>query len=244
VNAPLEALLTLQHEDTAIRAIESRAAALAPRLGQLEQARQAALKALDGARGAVAREEERYATLATRVADFRRLTERAVAHGEQAAARQAAAATAQYDIARKALTEAEQELNGSAARLVALKGAVTAAEQRLAALEAEQAPARAEVEAQRGILVREMQAARAKRADAARAVDAPTLSRYDRVSARRRGPAVYAIRATARGFSCGSCDTTVATQRRPQFVAGAIEVCEGCGVLLYYAKPAEEHATA
>ena len=127
---------------------------------------------------------------------------------------------------------------------MALKGAVAAAEQRVGALEEEQLPARAEVEEQRRVLVRDMQAARTRRAESARAVDAQTLSRYERVSARRRGPAVYPIRATARGFSCGSCDTTVATQRRPQFVAGAIEVCEGCGVLLYYAKPAEEHAEA
>ena len=244
MNAHLEALLTLQEDDTAIRALEARAMALAPRLAQLDAARQAAEKALTGAQAAVEREEARHAQLATRAADFRRLTDRASAASEQVAVRQAAAAGAQYDIARKALSEAEQELNGSAARLVALKGAVTAAEQRLTELDEEQKPGRDEVAAQRRAIATELRRALATRAEAAKAVDPATLGRYDKVTLRRRGQAVYPVRATGRGFSCASCDTTVATQRRPQLVAGAIDVCEGCGVLLYYAKPAEETATA
>lgn len=243
-NDRLAALLRLQQDDTAIRALESRALALKPRLAQLDSARAAALKAVDGAHAAVQREEERYTTLATRAADFRRLTERASAATEQVGMRQAAAAGAQYDIARKALTEAEQEMNGSAARLVALKGAVTAAEQRLAALEEEQAPARAEVDEERKVLADELRRALATRDASVKAVEPGVLRNYEKVAARRRGPAVYPVRATPRGFSCGSCDTTVATQRRPALVAGAIDVCEGCGVLLYYEKPAEEPATA
>jgi predicted nucleic acid-binding Zn-ribbon protein len=243
VNAKIAALLTLQADDDAIRAIEARANGIVPRVAALDTERQAADKAVAGARAALDREEERHGTLQQRADDFRRLTDRASAQSDRVDARHAAAAGAQWEIARKALADAEAELNGSAARLVALKGALTAAEQRVVQLAEQQRPQRDEIAAEVGELRRELGVLRARRAQSAQAVDATTLSRYDRVRTRRRAQAVYPVKPTPRGFSCGACDTAVATQRRTALAAGAIDVCEGCGVLLY-ARPAGDDASA
>jgi hypothetical protein len=56
------------------------------------------------------------------------------------------------------------------------------------------------------------------------------LSTYDRVRTRRRSETVFPLR----GPSCSACDTAIPTQRRAAMAAsGALEMCEGCGVLLY-----------
>ena len=59
------------------------------------------------------------------------------------------------------------------------------------------------------------------------------LGTYDRVRRRRRAEAVFPLR----GPSCGACDTAVPTQRRAAMASsGALEMCEGCGALLYAAE--------
>ena len=75
-----------------------------------------------------------------------------------------------------------------------------------------------------------MAEARRKRETTSRSVPRPMLTKYDKVRARRRGETVFPLR----GQSCGACDTAVPTQRRAAMAAtGALEMCEGCGVLLY-----------
>jgi hypothetical protein len=158
------------------------------------------------------------------------MNERAVSQLDQVRkAHHASAAGAQVDISRRALTDAEAELHASGTRLSGLQSALDGAEQRIQDIEGEQAPLREAVEAERQVLERELVGARQARAGLARHVDARLLQKYERVRSRRRGPAVFALHR----FACGSCDTAIPTQRRAGMLAGTIEVCESCGVLLY-----------
>ena len=235
MNDQLEALLALQTADVTLLGLERRLAELAPRLTRLDAEREAATKAIVTARDAIGRENERHAQLSERAQEFRRMNERAVSQMDQVRkAAHATAAGSQVDISRRALTEAESELHASGLRMSTLQHAVQAAEERAARVGVEQEPARAEVQAQRAALEREIAGARAGRDSLARAVDPRLLSRYDRVRSRRGGPAVFALH----NFTCGNCDTAIPTQRRAGMLAGAIEVCESCGVLLHAAAPA------
>ena len=118
-------------------------------------------------------------------------------------------------------------------RLADLRQAVEAQQSAVADVEREQAPLRADLERERGALEEEIAAARATRERAAGQVPRMLLSRYDRIRARRQSDALYPLR----GPSCGNCDTAIPLQRRHQMQAsGAVEVCEGCGVLLYAAQ--------
>ena len=237
MNDQLDALLALQSADDAVQAIESRLAALAPRLSAFDAERQQAERALAQARAAYDRESERHAHLSERAQDFRRMNERAVAQLDQVRkAAHATAAGAQVDISRRALADAEAELHAAGLRLSTLRNAVTGAEERLAGIDEAQAPAREAVAAERGVIEGELTEARRARAERAGRVEARLLAKYDRVRSRRRGRAVFALR----GFNCGSCNTAIPTQRRTVMMAGAIEVCESCGALLYAApSPAE-----
>jgi predicted nucleic acid-binding Zn-ribbon protein len=57
-------------------------------------------------------------------------------------------------------------------------------------------------------------------------------SKYDRIrGGKKRTEAVFAMS----GMSCGNCDTAIPMQRRHVMNnTGAIDVCEGCGVLMYF----------
>lgn len=232
MNDQIDALLALQTADDGLQALETRLAALAPRLARLDAERQAAGKAAAGARQALEREGERHSHLSERAGEFRRMNERAVSQLDQVRkASHASAAGAQVDISRRALSDAETELHASGTRLSSLQSALDGAEQRIRDVDGEQAPIREAVEAERQAVERELVGARAARAALARHVEPRLLQKYDRVRSRRRGPAVFALHR----FACGSCDTAIPTQRRAGMAAGSIEVCESCGVLLYAA---------
>jgi predicted nucleic acid-binding Zn-ribbon protein len=139
---------------------------------------------------------------------------------------------AQVEMARRVLAEEESELSAMARRLGELQAALEAHRGAFEALEAEQAEARvslqADVERLEGAI------AEARRVRDAKATDIRPgmLSRYERIALRRRDRALYAIR----GLTCGACDTSIPLQRRNALlVAGLIDVCEACGVLLYAA---------
>jgi predicted nucleic acid-binding Zn-ribbon protein len=143
---------------------------------------------------------------------------------------------AQVETARRVLADEESEMLGLSRRISELQSSVESARAMLTALEGQQADARASIEVERGAIVRELEAAAAKRATAARNVPPGLLNKYDRVLQRRQAQALFALNP---GFSCGSCDTAIPLQRRPAMTSGgqAIEICEGCGVLLYLAAP-------
>ncbi len=229
----LVALLAVQEDDDAIRTIERELAGLAPRVASLDKARQRAHDEVERSRVAIERETERYRTLDARITDHREKHERNLATLEQARKlREATAAMAQVEMARRVLAEEESELAGMGRRLGELTSAQEAHRKALEALEAEQAAARAELDGEQQRLNDTLAAARRVRNEKAAGVSPGLLSRYDRIALRRRSNALFAIR----GLTCGACDTAIPLQRRNALmVAGLIDVCEACGVLLFAA---------
>ena len=227
----LVALLAVQEDDAVIRGIESELGALSPRIASLDKARQRAHDELERSRVAIERETERYKTLNDRITDHREKHERNLATLEQARkVREATAAMAQVEMARRVLAEEESELTGMARRLGEMTSAQEAHRAAAATLDEEQTTARAEIAAEQQRLNAQLTQARAVRDEKAKEVNAGLLSRYDRISTRRRSNALFAIR----GLTCGACDTAIPLQRRNALmVAGLIDVCEACGVLLY-----------
>ncbi len=227
----LVALLAVQDDDGVIRTIERELSALAPRIASLDKARQRAHDEVERSRVAIERETEKYRALNERITDHREKHERNLATLEQARKlREATAAMAQVEMARRVLAEEESELSGLARRLGEMTSAQEAHRAAAETLEAEQTTARAEIASEQERLHSQLTAARSVRDKKAVDVSAQLLSRYERISTRRKSNALFAIR----GLTCGACDTAIPLQRRNALmVAGLIDVCEACGVLLF-----------
>ncbi len=237
MNTELEALLVVQQDDDVIRGIQARHDALAPRLAALDKVRLRAVEEVARNESALRRELERNKVLESQMAEHRARHEKNLAVLDQAhKLKEATAAMAQVETARKILAEEESEMLALTRRIADLRTATGAAKESLAALEQQQADMRGVMEVERGEIASALEAARVSRANSARAVSPSLLSKYDRVLQRRRDTALFAVHS---GFSCGSCDTAIPLQRRPAMTSGsqAIEVCEACGVLLYLPSP-------
>lgn len=228
----LQALLALQDDDLAIHDIETRLAALEPRIRELDARRQRLVDGLARQAALVAAEEKKQAFLREKIAEHRALIERNQAQLDQVKTmRQATAASAQMEQARRIVAGEESDLLSINRKLEELRGAHNATKGDLEALEAEQATARAEVIEQRGALEGELATAQAKRAESAKAVPDALRSRYDRIRNKKRVHVVVALNQMA----CGACDTAIPMQRRHAMLSGTtIELCEVCGVLMYH----------
>jgi hypothetical protein len=146
--------------------------------------------------------------------------------------REATAAQAQIDMARQILNDEERELQALGRRIDDHQQALATHEAALAEVDERQQEQREALAGERAGLEARMAEVRAKRDGTAARVPRSLLSRYERIRDRRHGAAVYPLR----GLACSSCDTTIPLQRRNMLAdGGSIEVCEGCGVLLYAA---------
>ncbi|MBY0489736.1 MAG: hypothetical protein K2R93_07825 [Gemmatimonadaceae bacterium] len=233
VNPELQALLVVQDDDAVIRGIEERLAAIAPRLAAMDAAHKGAVANLARTEAALEKELARQRDLDARITDHRLRHDKNVELLNNAAKlKEATAAAAQVEAARRTLAEEESELLAITRRITDLRTAVAAHRDAVASIAAEQASARETLGAERGTLEAELTAARAKRVESARHVGTGLLAKYDRVQTRRRTTVVVALH---EDFSCGACETAIPLQRRPAMSSGTVvEPCEGCGVLLYY----------
>lgn len=229
----VEALLALQVVDLAIREIEKRRSVLEPRLKEMERAKRFAGEALARAREAVTVEEKSHRELQTKIAQHKQLHEKNVAQLDSVRRmREATAAVAQVEQARRILAEEESMLVGISRRLTELRAAVEQHEAGLQELEAKQQEERQAIAETQSEIERELKERRVARSASAGKVERPLLQKYDRIWAARQDGAIFALR----GPSCGRCDTSVPLQRRNVMAArGSIEVCESCGVLMYAA---------
>lgn len=232
MNPELEALLVVQRHDEGIRAIEARRDSVVPRLAALDKTRKRVSDEAQRAEAALERELERHRALDARIAEHRIRHEKNLSVLDQAhKLKEATAAMAQVETARRVLAEEESELLGMSRRITDLRTAATVTREAVTHLEAEQVTARAAIEAERSTIEAEIAAARALRMASAGGVTAQLFSRYERLQERRRAPVVFAL---GTDFSCGNCDTSIPMQRRPSMASGkVIETCEGCGALLY-----------
>lgn len=224
-------LLAVQTDDIEIYGLEERLATLMPRLDAIAKEQERAAVALDQARQAVDAEERRQRDVRGRLDQFRQLEERNQAQlNAVTSAREATAATAQLDQARRMIGEAQRELDGISHRLTDLRHAVTDRDHALRDIERAQKELRSSLDADRATIEAQLADAHKRRDERAAHVPRALLSRYDRIRSKKRVHAIFPLR----GSSCANCDTVIPLQRRSAMVgSGATEICEGCGVLLY-----------
>lgn len=229
----IQSLLDLQSDDLAIHELETKLAALEPRIRDLDVRRQRIVDAIERQSALVAAEEKKQAFLRDKIQEHRQLIERNQAQLDAVKTmRQATAAASQMDQAKKIVAGEESDLLSINRRLEELRGVLNAATADLAACEAEQTAARGEVATERAAFDAELATAQQKRAAAAKQVPGALLNRYDRIRNRKRVHVVVALNALA----CGACDTAIPMQRRHAMTSGTvIELCEVCGVLMYHA---------
>ncbi len=232
MNSELEALLIVQQDDERIRAIETRRDSLSPRLVALDKVKQRVADEATRNEAALERELERLHGLEARMVEHRERHEKNVAVLDQAhKLKEATAALAQVEAARKVLADEESELLGITRRITDLRTATTLSRGAIDTVALEQADVRAAHAGERGSIDREIADAKVHRARSAQGVERTLLARYDRIQSRRNGAAVFALSAD---YACGSCDTAIPRNRRPSMASGVvIETCEGCGALLY-----------
>jgi predicted nucleic acid-binding Zn-ribbon protein len=231
----VEALLALQEDDAKIAELEDRKRSLEPRMAALDRKREAAATAVNKSRAAVEVEERRQRELQGKVAQHKQMQERNLAQLDAVKRlKEATAAMAQVESARRIIAEDESELAALSRRLTELRSTVQSTESGLAEVESEQAAVRDEIAKERQEIDISLDAAKTQRAGKTSGVSRTLLGKYDRIRTRRT-QALYPLR----GESCGNCDTAIPMQRRNQMaVNGPIDVCEACGVLLYRAETA------
>jgi uncharacterized protein len=234
VNPDVAALLEVQGDDLRVYAIEDRLGALMPRMAALEVERKKAEEALVQARQQVETEEKRQRDLQDRLRQHRELREKSEGLlGQVSSPREAAAAMAQIEQAKRFIADEERELDTLGHRLTDLRHGAVDREKEVKEIERVQGETRATLDADRATLEKELGEVRADRSQKAQSVPRALMQRYDRIRQKRRSTAVFPLR----GQSCAHCDTAIPVQRRSTMVAtGATELCEGCGVLLYAAE--------
>ena len=231
MHADVAALLAVQDDDTTIHDLETRLADLRPRLDAMKQERDKALSTLQQARKTAEGEEKRRQEVAARVAQHRVLQEKnQTALNSVTSMREATAATAQLEQAKRMIDEDERELAAIGQRLVEANRIVTDRERVADDLEIAQAQAHESLSADQKDIETQLAEARGVREDRSKAVPRALLMRYDRIRSKKRIHAVFPLR----GNSCGNCDTMLPLQRRSIMSnTGITEICEGCGVMLY-----------
>lgn len=232
MQSEVEALLALQEDDARIQELEQRLHALDPRMAALDKKRENAKTAVDRSRAAVEAEERRQRELQGMIAQHKQMQEKNLAQLDAVKRlKEATAAMAQVESARRIIADDESELQALNRRIGELRTTVVTNEANLASVEEEQAAAREEIVKERAEIDASLAEARTTRNGKTGAVPRPLLGKYDRIRTRRTR-ALYPLR----GESCGNCDTAIPMQRRNQMaVNGPIDVCEACGVLLYRA---------
>lgn len=236
VSPDITALLALQEHDAKMHALESRAAELAPRRAALQRERDALAAQVAKSRDAAEGERKKAREASRKLAEARvRLAQHVAVLEAAERLRDVTAASEQVEYDRKLVAQEEVDSAAAAKRAADAEALRTRVEAQLTALDAKQATARAELEAEVTSLDAALAPARAARESAAASVPSALLSPYDRVRRRKPGQAVVALR----GAACGACDTALPLQRFRQMAAAMrLEVCEGCGVLLFATAPA------
>jgi predicted nucleic acid-binding Zn-ribbon protein len=231
VTPEVAALLEVQSEDLRTYGIEDKLSALMPRLNALEQDRKRASEALTSAKAQVDAEEQRQRELQDRLRQHRELRDKSEnLLGQVTTPREAAAAMAQIEQAKRFIADEERDLEAMQQRLKDLRTATTEREKALQDVERVQEETRSSLAVDRAALEKELGEVKGARDSKAGKVPRSLMQRYDRIRSKRRSTALYPLR----GESCANCDTAIPMQRRSTMVAtGATEVCEGCGVLLY-----------
>lgn len=231
MNRDLAALLTLQDDDTAMAEIDERLRELDRRTESLDRERAAINESVERTRASADVADKERRELAHKIEEHRAMQERNLSVLDAVRKqREATAAMTQVDMVRRVLAQEENDLQSLNGRIADLKRAEEATLAELGTVDERQSAERADIERMRAELQGELEAARAKREASAAQVSRGILSKYERIRGREKSYALYQLR----GAACGRCNTAIPLQRRNVMASGrTIEVCEGCGVLLY-----------
>ncbi|MEK7400992.1 MAG: hypothetical protein AABZ80_01375 [Gemmatimonadota bacterium] len=224
-------MLEVQADDLKTYGIEDRLSALAPRLAALEKERQKTVESLSAVQKLVVAEETRQRDVQDRLRQHRELLDKSEKLlGQVSAPREAAAAMAQIEQAKRFIADEERDIEGIGQRLAELRKDVVAKDAAVKNIEKVQQETRATLDADRLALESELKGILHERENKAVSVPRALMQKYDRIRQRRRSEAVFALR----GNSCAHCDTAIPVQRRSTMKStGVTEMCEGCGVLLF-----------
>jgi predicted nucleic acid-binding Zn-ribbon protein len=231
VHPDLITLLALQDDDSTVTGLQAQLRELDEQLEALERERGTLNGAIARAHSAADAEEQKRRELSLKMQEHKALQDKNLATLDAVRkAREATAAMAQIDITRRVLAQEESDLQALSGRINDLKQAAELHALELAELEQRQSEQRTAIERRRAELQAELDQARAKRESSAARVPRQILAKYERIRGRDNSHALYPLR----GAACGRCNTAIPLQRRNVIAAGrSIEVCEGCGVLLY-----------
>src|SRR4051812_24621180 len=153
-----------------------------PRLDAMTKERDKALAALQQARKVAETEEKRRQDVAARVSQHRALQEKnQTALNSVTSMREATAATAQLEQAKRMIDEDERELSAIGSRLGDANRVVKECEQTASDLELAQMQAHESLAADQKDIEQRLEEARRKRDSQSRAVPRALLSRYDRI---------------------------------------------------------------
>jgi predicted nucleic acid-binding Zn-ribbon protein len=231
MHAELKKLLELQAKDAVLSAAEQRLTALDQDAVGLDQVHQGAVSNLETARRALADGRRRRDELEKKIESYRTLQDRRRQRLEHVRnPKEASTLMAELDLARSVLAQEEDEWIRSADAVTQLELKVQAEELNLKAVEAAQAPERAQLAERRATLEAEREAAVRERDASAAGISKQLRSRYDRLRRTRTTDVVVPLI----GGACGGCHTAIPLNRRSQIRAGAVlDGCEVCGAILY-----------
>jgi predicted nucleic acid-binding Zn-ribbon protein len=234
MHADLAKLIDLQSKDAAVAEAQRRLDSLGHETAELEQALQRARGALEAARRAAVDGQRRRDELETKIESYRILQDRRRLRLEQVRnPKEASTLMTELDLAQSVMAKEENDWVRSADMVTQLEVKVKDEERNVAAVEAAQAPERAQVAQRRAVLEAERDAVLQVRESCAAQVDKALRNRYERLRRTRSSDVVVPLL----GGACGACHTAVPMNRRSQIKAGTvIDACEACGAILY---PAE-----
>lgn len=229
----LEALLTLQQKDEAVRDTDARLAALEPELARLDQALERVEQKLEQARRGIQDAVGRRGELEGKIASYRGMQEARKQRLEWVkGAKEAQTLMAELDLARTVIAKEEVEFLRSGDAVTEAEMKAAEAEKDVEEVREAQRADREIIDGRRQAIMADREKAIVEREQAAKFVQASLLSRYEKIRKGKAPVAVYPLH----GGSCGHCFTAVPTQRKVLIQRGAtIEGCEACGVLLYVA---------
>ena len=229
-------LIDLQAKDAEVAAREQRLANLSSETAGLDEALKRARELLEKARQTAADGQRRRDELETKIESYRILQDRRRLRLEQVRnPKDASTLMTELDLAQSVMAKEENDWVRSADMVIQLELKVKDAERNLEAVEAAQAPERAEVAQRRAVLEAERDAALRVREASAAQLEKGIRGRYDRLRRTRSSDVIVPLV----GGACGSCHTAVPMNRRSQIRAGqVIDACEACGAILYPSEPA------
>lgn len=234
MQSELDSLLELQDKDRVVMAVENELQAFEPELEELD----AELNRMEQAVAAARHRAEEFAgrreALEGKIESYRLMQERRRQRLEWVrGAKEASTLMAELDLARAVMAKEEAEWIRSADEVQEAERVTADLEQQLHELTEAQAPRRAEIAGAQADLRGRLHQAEGAREQAAKRVERPLRSLYERIKQGRAPLALYPLH----GGACGHCYTAVPMHVRQQVLQGkALPTCEVCGVLIYTAE--------